>query len=638
MQNYWTKVTRRRLSRRRALALTGGATAAAAFLAACGGDDDDAGSTAATGSTTAALTSTPTSVPSGSTGTTGGAGSPTGSTGGASSSLVIRPEDTSGRATRGGTYKTSITADVGSWDIHTRGRWFGTLAAQLWQRLTVVEPGLGEPSSGNLIGDAAESWEVSGDGMTATFKVRPGSHFTDVAPVNGHELQAEDVVATWNRWRGVSSTRATIDNEVNPDAPVVTMTAPDSSTVVMDLAFPAVSLPSLFASAVGQAFMLTPREINDYDPRSLYVGSGAFQVQEHLESAYIHLERNPGYYHAERPFFDRIEYPIISEYSVGLAALKAGQLHTYGIRSEEILTTKSEQDRLLIYQSAITVPSATMFFGYRPGSAFLDERVRQAFSMTQDRDLFAEVWFNTKNFEDNGLPIEAFWNSAVPANEFSGWYLDPRDEEFGDTAKYYQLNLDEAKKLLSAAGYPDGFEYPSTYASDSYGPEYTRQFEIQEGMAAEVGFKPQPHGVIYQSDLIPNYQSSRGDFDGTGWMLRPQSSTDPIDKFAEYNFSGSGPNFIGYDVNGVGDHSGDPYVDDLIRKGKVETDSEARVKILLDLQRYFAEKMYLLRAPSSATGFDMMWPAVKNFRWFQTDRESSDVEYWWLDLTLPPEA
>jgi ABC-type transport system substrate-binding protein len=124
-----------------------------------------------------------------------------------------------------------------------------------------VEPGLGKPSSGNLIGDAAESWEVSGDGMTATFKIRPGSHFTDVAPANGHELQAEDVVATWNRWRGVSSTRATIDNEINPDAPVVTMTAPDSRTVVMDLAFPAVSLPSLFAAAVRQAFLLTPREI-----------------------------------------------------------------------------------------------------------------------------------------------------------------------------------------------------------------------------------------------------------------------------------------------------------------------------------------------------------------------------------------
>jgi ABC-type transport system substrate-binding protein len=308
------------------------------------------------------------------------------------------------------------------------------------------------------------------------------------------------------------------------------------------------------------------------------------------------------------------------------------------VRAEEVITTKNEQNQILIYQSAITVPTANMFFGYRPGSAFLDERVRQAFSMTQDRDLFAEVWFNTKDFEANGLPVDVYWNSSVPADEFTGWFLDPRDPDFGENAKYYQLNMEEAKKLLSAAGHADGIDYPSTYASDSYGPEYNRQFEIQEGMAAEAGFRPAPNGVIYQSDLIPNYQSTQGDFDGVGWMLRPQSSSDPIDKFAEYNFSGSGPNFIGYDVNGVGDHSGDPYVDDLIRKGKVEPDSEARVEILHDLQRYFAQKMYLLRAPSAATGFELMWPAVKNFRWFQTDRVATEIEYWWLDQSLPPEA
>ncbi len=639
MANYWTKVSQSRLSRRRALAAVGGASAAAAFLAACGGDDDSA-ETTGSGGTGAAPTSTTAPSASGSTGASGGTSGASGSTGGAStsSSLITKPQDTTGKAKRGGTFKASISADVGSWDMHTRGRWFGTLAGLLWQRLTVVEPGLGKPSTGKLVGDAAEGWEVSGDGLTATFKIRPGSHFTDVPPVNGHELQAEDVVATWDRWRQVSRTRATIDNEINPDAPVKSMSAPDSSTLVMDLALPAISLPSLFASAVGQGFHITPREINDYDPRSLYVGSGPFQVEEHLESAHINLERNPGYYHPQRPFFDKAEYPIISEYSVGLAALKAGQLHTYPIRAEEILTTKKEQDQLLVYQSAITVPTATMFFGYKPGSAFLDERVRQAFSMTQDRDLFAEVWFNTKDFEANGLPVDVYWNSAVPADEFEGWFLDPRDADFGENAKYYKLNLEEAKKLLSAAGYADGLEYPSTFASDSYGPEYNRQIEIQEGMAADAGFKAQPNGVIYQSDLIPNYQSSRGQFDGVGWMLRPQSSSDPIDKFAEYNFSGSGPNFIGYDAKGVGDNSGDPYVDDLIRKGKVETDPEARVKILLDLQRYFGEKMYLLRAPSAATGFEMVWPAVQNFRWFQSDRVATEIEYWWLDQTLPPEA
>jgi ABC-type transport system substrate-binding protein len=608
MHSYWSSLARKRTRRREALVLAGSAAAGSAFLAACGNDDDD--------------TSTGSSATSAS----------------GSASLVTPPVDTFGQATKGGVLKYFISTDVGGWDVHTRGRWFGTLAALLWQRLTTVQYGAGRPPAGEMAGDLAEGWEASGDGTTVTFKLRPGGHFNNVPPVHGHEVEAEDVVATWDRWREVALTRATIDNAVNPDAPVVSMNAQDNRTVVMNLAFPAVALPSLFSAAVGQGFLITPREIGDYDPREVAIGSGPFQVKEHVSSAYIHTERNPGYVDSKVPYFDGIEMPIISEYASGLAALKSGQLHTYPVRPEEILTTKQEQSKLNIYQSRITVPTASMFFGYRPGSAFLDERLRQAFSMTQDRDLFSEVWFDVAAFDRNGLPVETLWNTSVPADEFSGWLLNPKSPDFGENAKYFEHNIEEAKKLMSAAGHPDGLEYPSTFASDTYGPEYQRQIEIQEGMAAEAGFRAIPHGVIYQSDLIPNYQSTRGEFDGTGWMLRPQSSTDPIDKFAEYNFSGSGPNFIGYDAAGKGDHSGDPYVDDLIRKGRTEPDMEERVKILHDLQRHFAKKTYLLRAPTAATSFDILWPAVKNYMWVQSIRVSEEMPYWWLDRTQAPGA
>jgi hypothetical protein len=70
----------------------------------------------------------------------------------------------------------------------------------------------------------------------------------------------------------------------------------------------------------------------------------------------------------------------------------------------------------------------------------------------------------------------------------------------------------------------------------------------------------------------------------------------------------------------------------------VETDSEERVKILHDLQRHFAQKMYLMRSPSAATGFDVIWPALKNYMWVQNAFVSQEVQYWWLDKTQPPEA
>jgi len=600
MSSYWASIATRRISRRRAIAASGGA-AAAGILAACGGGDEEPGQ--------------------------------------GTSSLVAKPEDSSKQATRGGIIKASIATDAGSWDPHVRGAWFGTLGALLYSRLTVVKPGEGQATSGDIVGELAEGWEISPDGLTATFKLRPNAKWQPVAPVNGRAVDAEDVAATWTRWRSVSGTRATIDNSVNPDAPVQSVAATDSRTAVLKLAFPAVTLPSLLSASVGQAFHIMPREAGqNYDPRTVQIGSGPFYVSEHVASSHIHLKRNPGFYDATRPFVDGMEFPIVPEYATAIAAFRTGQIFTYPVRAEELLGVKRDVPDLSMYQSGITVPQATLFFGYKntPKGMFRDKRLRQAYSMSIDRDLFAETWYNVSSFTSQGLPVEVAWSSAVPANEFTGWWMDPRDKDFGPNGKYYEHNVAEAKKLVAAAGFANGVEYVSTRAGGNYGPEYDRQIEIMEGMAADAGFKPVTNVVQYQNDLIPNYQNVQGEFEGIAWMLRPQSSSDPIDKLAENFFSKSGPNFIGFDPQGKGDHSGDPYVDDQIRKSRVERDTEKRKQIMKDLQRYLGEQMYLIRPVSGATGFELAWPALRNFMYFQGTRRAEEWIYFWLDQTKKP--
>ncbi len=601
MNGYWNRVLQSRATRRRTLALTGGTAVGAALLAACGGED-------------------------------GG--------GGGKSSLVVKPEDTTRQAKRGGVYKASITTDAGSWDPHVRGAWFGTLAGVLFGRLTVIKPGEGKATAGEIIGDLAEGWEFSPDGLTATFKLRPNAKWQPVPPVSGRSVDAHDVAATWNRWRTISGTRATIDNAVNPDAPVQSVTAIDNRTVAMKLALPAVTLPSMLAASVGQSLHILPKEAGEgYEPRRTQIGSGPFYVTEHVASSHIHLRRNPGYHDTVRPYFEGMEFPIVSEYATGAAAFRNGQIYTYPVRAEEILGVKRDVPDISMYQSDISIPSAHLYFGYKntPRAMFRDKRLRQAYSMAIDRDLFAETWYNVANFTSQGLPVEIAWSSAVPATEYTGWVLDPRDKSFGANGKYYQHNLAEAKKLVSAAGFGAEVEHISTRAGGNYGPEYDRQIEIMEGMAGEAGFKPRTNVVQYQNDLIPNYQNVQGEFEGVAWMLRPQSSTDPIDKLAENFFSKSGDNFIGFDVAGKGDHSGDAQVDDVVRRSRVERDNEKRRQMMLDLQRYLGEQMYIIRSVSGATSFDLAWPALRNFYWFRSIRRE-EWSYFWLDETQKPLA
>src|SRR5438552_12440832 len=149
-QTYWTKVTRERWSRRRLLAASATTTAASAFLAACGGGSSKSGSS-------------------------GGEAN--------QANIVARQEDTSKQAKRGGTLKTSITTDANAWDPYFTGAWFGTLGAVVFSRLTVVKPGLGEPSPGEIGGDLASGWEFSPDGMTASFKLRQNAYWHNLPPV-----------------------------------------------------------------------------------------------------------------------------------------------------------------------------------------------------------------------------------------------------------------------------------------------------------------------------------------------------------------------------------------------------------------------------------------------------------------------
>ena len=366
MTGYWSTILNQRIARRRALAATGSTAAAAALLAACGG------------------------------GESGGGGAD-------KSSLVVLPVDTTKQAKRGGIIKDRHTADPANLDIVNPVAPLNRPAQQAYSTLLRQKPGYLGPSNLALDPDVAESWEWSSDGLQITMKLRQGVKWHNKAPVNGRVLDVDDVLFSWNRYAAKATLRPLFVNAVNPDAPVLSVTAPDSRTIVVKLKEPLVYAPEIFASYgsfSGNVIMVPKETDTTFDIRREMIGTGPFLMADYTPSVGFTMKRNPEYFDKDFALVDQVDLPIVSIYAAALAQFKAGNIHYFAVNPEEVLAIKREEPRLQIYPTDLAPNTESISFGWLPEgkSPFLDERVRQAFSMSWDRDVWIDAFFNVSNF------------------------------------------------------------------------------------------------------------------------------------------------------------------------------------------------------------------------------------------------
>ena len=642
--NYWARTMLRHATRRRVLMAGGAATFSAAFLAACGSSSNNntAASSAPSGSSSPAV---PSSV--------SGASAPTGSSGpssggGQSSSLITQPQDTTAQAKKGGALKFSVTADIPNFDPHYLSFADAQQVLLNYNRLTRVKPGHLETSDGSIIGDAAESWEYSPDKLTITIKIRNNLGMPDIAPVNGRNLDAEDIVYSWGRFAKNANNRMDYVNSINPNAPVLSLTAPDKNTIVVKLNSPVATIMSQFSSQASGQFFVFPKEAEDkFDLRHTPIGAGVYYMGDYQPSERFVYKRNPNYFDKNTAYADEIDVPIVGEYAVGLAQLRTGGLYTYTVRAEDILSVKKDVPDINLYQSDFAALGIAVFFGFKAdppeNTPFRDVRVRQAYSMGLDRDLLVETFGNVKKFEDAGVPVETAWNTnGLGAWTYKGWFVDPKSSEFGENGKYFKHDITGAKQLLSAAGFPDGIEVISNQIGTlDYGPNYPKYIEVFDGMTSDAGFKFKKAIQDYKTNWSPGFRDSHGWFEGMAYRLIPGAS-DPGDQLYMY-FNKGGSIYYGFDADGKGLTSndpssfvGDPTCNDLTDKMRTEFDDDKRKSMGIELQKYVGKQQYMIYYPGAATGFQLAWPKVRNWRVFQTGDWG---QYWaslWVDASQKP--
>ena len=524
--------------------------------------------------------------------------------GGESSGLIYTPVDRTKEAKKGGVLKTALGEETTTWDPSQSGAQF---RGELFSTMLSAKSAIGKAPVGEYTGEIMEKWEVAPDGLTMTFTMRPNAHFAPLPPTNGRRVDIEDIKQSWDYYLKVGNRRADVFNSISPGAPVVSYSTPDSKTFVLKLAAPDVSIYDYLSSS-SYPVVLTKEAINGvFDLRSTPIGSGPMYVKDHEPSSRSVLEKNPGY-HLPGPHIQTYEQYYIKEYATLRSQLRAGNIHLLDeqdVQPTDLLPLKREVPDLLMVKEDVAADQGQQFFGYKddPLAIFRDERVRQALSMSYDRDLWIDTFYNVKNFENEGLPVATKWSlGGIPANVQGRWLLDAQNkikgQEMGDAAKYFAYNPAEAKKLLAAAGFPNGADSESHHIiTADYGGNHPKMIEVLLSMAQEAGFRIKIVPENYATSYRNNYRDVKGAFAGTSFVrVSLNNEADPTNRFyAQYHSTGD--LFKGFDVNGRVAGAGDPVLDDLVVKMRREFDLDKRIAISHEVQRRDAAEAVLHPLP-----------------------------------------
>ena len=309
----------------------------------------------------------------------------------------------------------------------------------------------------------------------------------------------------------------------------------------------------------------------------------------------------------------------------------------FEVNATDVLQTKQEVPAIQLYLNDPPSMSEFAFFGWNPaygtGTPFRDKRLRQAFSMSIDRELWIDTFYEVQKFRAQGVPMKTAWNSVLTTN-WPGWWLDPQGKELGAGAKNYQYNLAEAKKLVSAASLPPNQEIKAQYPLTGYSAEYRKHVDVVMSFAAEAGFKLVVSPVSFTTEWRPKVADNNGDFEGISF--RPDA-TGGLPHPVEFMNAGfhheAGAGYTGFFPSTSSYQKGDPRLDDILSKARREFDDKKQQEGIHEMQKIVADEMYIVRMPGSANTFTMSWPVVRNQQVWQGDTTLRNM---WLDPSKQP--
>ncbi|MGO8464881.1 ABC transporter substrate-binding protein [Rhizobium leguminosarum] len=354
-----------------------------------------------------------------------------------------------------------------------------SMIKSLYSRLMDYAPGTPNP-----VPSLAESFTVSPDGLTYTFKLHKGVKFS-----NGREVVASDVKYSIERavdpktqgpGAGFFGAIKGFEDETGGKTTTLSgIETPDDGTVIFNLSRPDATFLHVLAINFASVVPKEAVEAAAGDFGKKPVGSGTFILKDWTIGQQLVFERNKDYFVKGVPYIDSFKVEVGQEPLVALLRLQKGEVDIAGdgIPPAKFLEIKNSADgaQMIVDGEQLHTGYITLNTKVKP---FDNVKVRQALNMAINKDRITRIL--------NGR--------ATPANQPLPPLMPGYDKSFAG----YAYDVAKAKALLAEAGYPDGFE--TVLYSTNTDPQPRIAQAIQQDLAA-VGVKAEVRALA-QANVI----------------------------------------------------------------------------------------------------------------------------------------
>ncbi|QDS37581.1 ABC transporter substrate-binding protein [Brevibacillus brevis] len=429
-----------------------------------------------------------------------------------------------------------------------------------------------DPFTFELKPHLAESYTISEDGKTMTFKIRPGVKFHDGTP-----LTADVFKQSYER----ALDPKTASPVTGPDvSSIKSISAPDDSTLIFHLDEPSASLLSnLSYSGYQQPISIEARNKYGNGLGRNPVGVGPWKFESWKTGESITLVRNDDYKWAA-PFAenqgavrpDKFVLKFIQDDQTMMAALDSGAIDIAAAPPKDAKKYKDHKDFTVLEG----MQPAEYFIGMNLENEILqDVRVRKALNLAINKDALIIA-----DLQGEGVPVYG----PIPPTMIG---YDAAVEQYG-----YKYNAEQARQLLDEAGWnpngqgireKDGKTLSLTMLIEDTNPGH----QLVQSMFKEIGVEL--HIQKYESATAYE-QALKGEYDlfSTG-----HGSADPdILNLLLHSSQIGGLNFL---------RLSDQQLDNLLDKGRTTTDQVQRQQVFADIQKRVVEQAYWIPLYSAKT-------------------------------------